>query len=255
MSSPAVSANTDMPTERGPGPRVACEMRTVPPIEMLDRIAIRKNTISSETPTPASAADPTRAIISVSIIPTADWSRFSPMIGIARPSTRRWFIGGTSTTGEPIGAGTHDRANTLARQTVLWGFLLSIPLGIVGYAFAPNLIQLFHTETDVEQHAITYLQITGGLIVTLLMTFVCGAVLRGAGDGRSPLIYGASAMWLAVLLSWVLVNFFDGQLWWVRATFFVTTPIPAAMNWITFRKRMRHAEHDLLASSTVSRHV
>jgi putative MATE family efflux protein len=390
-------------------------------------------------------------------------------------------IGGTVLISQAIGAGTHDRANTLARQTVLWGFLLSIPLGIFGYIFAPYLIQLFHTEPDVEQFAITYLQITGGLIVTLLMTFVCGAVLRGAGDGRSPLIasfvanlvkivlsyglifgnfglprmevagsaisssiargvavvimlwilasgrrqvtirgsgswlpkilyvtqllrlgvpaaieqmltsagftaiisivalvgtpalaaqqisfnslslaimpgfgfaiaatalvgqsigahrpdharaaarianrwatiwlataaviyivfseqivriytddlavvdqgsaamkaigiglplwaswtvhagalrgsgdtrspliYGASAMWMAVLLSWVLVNFFDGQLWWVWATFFVTTPIPAIMNWITFRKRMRRAEHELFASSVVSRHV
>ncbi|MBA3275369.1 MAG: hypothetical protein H0T72_06215, partial [Chloroflexia bacterium] len=76
---------------------------------------------------------------------------------------------------------------------------------------------------------------------------VHGGALRGSGDTRSPLIFGASAMWLAVLLSWVLVNFFDGQLWMVWLTFLVTTPIPAIMNWVRFRNRIRRAEQDVVS--------
>jgi len=49
-----------------------------------------------------------------------------------------------------------------------------------------------------------------------------------------------------VLLSWVLVHFFNGQLWMVWLTFFVTTPIPAVMNRVTFRQRIRRAEQDLV---------
>ena len=114
-------------------------------------------------------------------------------------------IGGTVLISQAIGAGFQVNANTLARQTVLWGFVLSVPLGILGYLFAPALIQVFHTEPDVEQHAITYLRITGGFIVTLLMTFVCGAVLRGAGDSRSPLFASLVANVVKIVLSYGLI--------------------------------------------------
>jgi putative MATE family efflux protein len=114
-------------------------------------------------------------------------------------------IGGTVLISQAIGAGNRARANTLARQTVLWGFLLAIPLGILGYVLAQPLIGLFHTEPDVETHAVTYLQITGGLIVSLLMTFVCGAVLRGAGDSRSPLIASFVANLVKIVLSYGLI--------------------------------------------------
>ena len=114
-------------------------------------------------------------------------------------------IGGTVLISQAMGAGERRRANSLARQTVLWGFLLSIPLGVLGYVGAPALIGVFHTEPDVEQHAITYLQITAGLIVTLLMTFVCGAVLRGAGDSRSPFWASVAANLVKVVLSYGLI--------------------------------------------------
>jgi len=114
-------------------------------------------------------------------------------------------IGGTVLISQAIGAGEGNRANSLARQTVLWGFMLSIPLGIIGYLAAPALIGVFHTEPDVEQHAITYLQITAGAILTLLMTFVCGAVLRGAGDSRSPFWASVAANLVKVVLSYGLI--------------------------------------------------
>ncbi len=114
-------------------------------------------------------------------------------------------IGGTVLISQAIGAGEGARANSLARQTVLWGFLLSIPLGILGYFAAPALIGVFHTEPDVEQHAITYLQITAGTILTLLMTFICGSVLRGAGDSRSPFWASVVANVVKIVLSYGLI--------------------------------------------------
>ncbi len=114
-------------------------------------------------------------------------------------------IGGTVLISQAIGAGEGSRANSLARQTVLWGFLLSVPLGVLGYLAAPALIGVFHTEPDVEQHAITYLQITAGTILTLLMTFICGSVLRGAGDSRSPFWASVVANLVKIVLSYGLI--------------------------------------------------
>ncbi|HEV2065731.1 MAG TPA: MATE family efflux transporter [Thermomicrobiales bacterium] len=114
-------------------------------------------------------------------------------------------IGGTVLISQAFGARDRARANQLARQTVLWGAVLSLPLGIIGFTLADELIGLFHTEPDVAQHATTYLRITGATVMTLLMTFVCGAVLRGAGDSRSPLFASLIGNLVKVVLSWGLI--------------------------------------------------
>lgn len=114
-------------------------------------------------------------------------------------------IGGTVLVSQAIGAGTPAEANRLARQTVLWGFLLSIPLAVLGYLLAPAIVSLFHTEPDVAGHAVTYLRVTGGTIVVLLLTFVCGAVLRGAGDSQTPLRASLVANAINVFLAWAMI--------------------------------------------------
>lgn len=114
-------------------------------------------------------------------------------------------IGGTVLISQAFGAQDTLRANQLARQTVLWGAVLSLPLGIVGFTSAEALISLFHTEPDVAAYATTYLRITGTTVMTLLMTFVCGAVLRGAGDSRSPLFASMIANLVKIVLSYGLI--------------------------------------------------
>ena len=114
-------------------------------------------------------------------------------------------IGGTVLVSQAIGARNHDEANRLARQTVMWAVLLSVPLAILGYTLAPPLVGLFHTEPDVAAEAVTYLRITGGTIITLLMTFVCGAILRGAGDSQTPLRTSIIANVVNVFLAYTLI--------------------------------------------------
>ncbi|CAN5327767.1 MAG: MATE family efflux transporter [Chloroflexia bacterium] len=114
-------------------------------------------------------------------------------------------IGGTVLVSQAIGARSQEEANRLARQTVIWGLLLSIPLAVVSYVLAPPLVGLFRTEPDVAVEAVTYLRITGATIITLLMTFVCGAVLRGAGDGQTPLRASIVANVINVFLAYAMI--------------------------------------------------
>ncbi|HEV2127476.1 MAG TPA: MATE family efflux transporter [Thermomicrobiales bacterium] len=114
-------------------------------------------------------------------------------------------IGGTVLVSQAIGARSTESANRLARQTVLWGAILSVPLAVLAYSTAPGLVGLFHTEPEVADHAVTYLRIIGGTIVTLLMTFVCGAVLRGAGDSQTPLRASLVANVVNVFLAYTLI--------------------------------------------------
>src|SRR5688572_11830516 len=95
-------------------------------------------------------------------------------------------IGATVLVSQAIGAGDKHRANQLARQAIVWGLVLAIPMSIILYVLAPGIIALFGSEADVAVYATTYLQVIAATGVTLFLSFVCGAVLRGAGDSRTP---------------------------------------------------------------------
>jgi putative MATE family efflux protein len=114
-------------------------------------------------------------------------------------------IGATVLVSQAIGAGERHRANHLARQAIVWGLLLAVPVSVVMYLAAPSIIALFGTESDVAAAATTYLQITAATSVALFLSFVCGAVLRGAGDSRTPLVAAVMANIVNVAVAYVLI--------------------------------------------------
>src|SRR3954471_8387540 len=114
-------------------------------------------------------------------------------------------IGATVLVSQAIGAGERHRANHLARQAIVWGILLAIPVSVTMYFSAPSIIALFGTEPDVAAAASTYLRITAATSVALFLSFVCGAVLRGAGDSRTPLAAAVMANLVNVAVAYVLI--------------------------------------------------
>jgi MATE family multidrug resistance protein len=114
-------------------------------------------------------------------------------------------IGATVLVSQAIGAGERRRANHLARQAIVWGLLLAVPVSVGMYVAAPSIIGLFGTEPDVAEAATTYLQITAATSVALFLSFVCGAVLRGAGDSRTPLAAAVIANIVNVAVAYVLI--------------------------------------------------
>ncbi len=88
---------------------------------------------------------------------------------------------------QAFGAGLPARVRDVARQALVWGVLLSIPVSIAGYLLAPTVIGLFGAEPQVAYYASHYLRITAAMSIFLLLTFVGGAIFRGVGDSRTPL--------------------------------------------------------------------
>lgn len=114
-------------------------------------------------------------------------------------------IGATVLVSQAIGAGDQQRANHLARQAIVWGLILAIPVSIGMYFAAPNLIGLFGTEPDVAAAAVAYLEVIAATAVALFLSFVCGAVLRGAGDSRTPLKAATLANIVNIAVAYVLI--------------------------------------------------
>ncbi len=114
-------------------------------------------------------------------------------------------IGATVLVSQAIGSGNRERANRLARQAISWGVVLAIPLSVLGYALAPQAIRIFGVEPDVTANAVEYLRITAACSVAVLLSYLCGAVLRGAGDSRTPLKAAVLANAINVVVAYVLI--------------------------------------------------
>jgi putative MATE family efflux protein len=114
-------------------------------------------------------------------------------------------IGATVLVSQAIGAGERQRANLLARQAIVWGVVLAVPVSIGMFFASPGIIALFGVEPDVAAAATSYMQVTAATSVALLLSFVCGAVLRGAGDSKTPLKAAVLANGVNIVAAYVLI--------------------------------------------------
>lgn len=114
-------------------------------------------------------------------------------------------IGATVLVSQAVGAGDRKSANLLARQAVVWGILLAIPVSVLGFFGAPHVVSIFGAEPDVAANAVKYIHVTAATSIALLLSFVCGAILRGAGDSRTPLYAAVAANVVNVAVAWTLI--------------------------------------------------
>ena len=134
--------------------------------------------------------------------------------GVGTAAEMVWFlismlialdIGATVLVAQATGAGDRRTANRLARQAIVWGLIISVPISVLGFLVAAPVVDLFGTEPEVADHATTFLHITTATSVFLLLTFVSGAILRGAGDSRTPLYAAIAGNVVNVGVSYLLI--------------------------------------------------
>jgi MATE family multidrug resistance protein len=114
-------------------------------------------------------------------------------------------VGATVLVSQAFGAGDPARANRIARQAIVWGILLAIPISVLGAVAANRIVAAFGVERDVAALGGTYLRITAATSVVLVLTFVCGAVFRGVGDSRTPLAASMVANAVNVVAAYGLI--------------------------------------------------
>src|SRR5215467_667655 len=69
-------------------------------------------------------------------------------------------VGSAVLVAQAIGAGNPRRASQLARQSLLWSVLLSVPLAIGGLLLAGPIVGVFGLEPQVAQIGAAYLRVT-----------------------------------------------------------------------------------------------
>lgn len=99
-----------------------------------------------------------------------------------------------------IGEGNRKAASAAAFQAIVVAVAISIPVGLVGIAMAPQLLSLMGGSSEVIAggQSFTRLMIGGNVVIMLL--FVINAIFRGAGDA----VVAMRVLWLANILNIVL---------------------------------------------------
>ncbi|TFG75760.1 MAG: MATE family efflux transporter [Flavobacteriales bacterium] len=91
-----------------------------------------------------------------------------------------------------IGEKEVQAAGQAAVQAIFLGVALSGVLGILGFSFAQEVLQLMGAENDLIKEGYGYTQLMFGGNITIVLLFLINAIFRGAGDA-------SMAMWTLVL--------------------------------------------------------
>lgn len=104
------------------------------------------------------------------------------------------------------GTGDRKQANLVVRQGLLFTFVATIILSILGAVFAkPMVIFMGSTEAIVTKWATQYLQIQMIGFLSFALTSTITASLRAVGDSKTSMIYNLIANLVNVVFNWLLI--------------------------------------------------
>ena len=114
-------------------------------------------------------------------------------------------IGASIMVAHAIGARDARAAVGVAKQAIIWGLLGALPLALLGALGAGQIIGAFGVTPGVAAVGASYLRITMITLPGLMLIFICGALLRGAGDTRTPMLVGIVDNLINAGLAWALI--------------------------------------------------
>jgi putative MATE family efflux protein len=106
----------------------------------------------------------------------------------------------TATVARRTGEKDPEGAAVAAVQSIIIGVIISLPVAIIGIAFAPALLRLMGAEASVVESGSGYTAIIFGGNVCIMLLFLINAIFRGAGDAAVAM----RALWLANIVNIIL---------------------------------------------------
>jgi len=99
-----------------------------------------------------------------------------------------------------IGEKDHRGASVASVQAILIGIAVSIPIGLIGVFFTPQLFHMMGASAEVIEAGTGYGRVILGGNIVIMLLFLNNAVFRGAGDAAIAM----RALWFANIVNLVL---------------------------------------------------
>ena len=152
-----------------------------------------------------------------------------------------FFIGLSVGTGVTVAHGIGSRRESVVHNTVHTALpvalLAGVFLTVIGVCFSEVFLRMMGTPENVLQLSAVYMKIYfGGITFTMVYNF-CAAILRAAGDTRSPLIFLTLAGVVNVVLNLVFVTVFHMNVAGVALATTISQGISAVLVVIALMRR------------------
>ena len=110
-------------------------------------------------------------------------------------------IAATALVGQSIGARIPSDARLAWSISLRWAMVWLGVGGVIVFLLPHQIMSVFTSDTAVIDAGVSALRALSLSLPFWAVWFVSSGSLRGSGDTRTPLIVGASTMWLAVFLA------------------------------------------------------
>ncbi|MFC3956802.1 MATE family efflux transporter [Halovivax cerinus] len=120
-------------------------------------------------------------------------------------------VAGSVLVAQHVGAGNEDRAAYAASQTMAYAAVISVVLGVLGYAFVDDLTALLGVNETVAPLVVEYMQVYALGLFAVFGFAVFMALMRGYGDTVTPMYVMAGSVVLNIVLDPILIFGFEAN--------------------------------------------
>lgn len=104
-----------------------------------------------------------------------------------------------------LGANLQEKARHISQQSIVLAAIFGVLMGIVTLMFAEPLLKLMGIEAEVLEAGALYFRIVGIPSIIMSFMFVLSAILRGAGDTKTPMKISIVINIVNAVLDYVLI--------------------------------------------------
>lgn len=146
-------------------------------------------------------------------------------------------VGTGVTVAQALGAKKSDTVHKIVHTTLPVAVVSGIILTFIGVCFSETFLRMMDTPDNVLPLSTIYMQIYFGGIVFMMVYNFCAAILRAAGDTKSPLIFLAIAGVINVILNLIFVTVFHMNVAGVALATTISQAVSAVLVVIKLTKR------------------
>ena len=118
-------------------------------------------------------------------------------------------VGGTALISQLVGSNQREEAERYATNLVVISVIVGVVLNILGYFFAPLIMQLMGAEGYLLEKSTLYLQIRSFELTSLFIFYAFTSIRQSDGDTVTPVVYGIITMILNIILSPLFITVLD----------------------------------------------